>query len=68
MTDSMKKLLATVIVSGSIVGGGFYVSEKLNCDYTVEHKGKEVCLDAEVKEILDEGLKSNSGFGGVQFK
>ena len=67
MPKELKKIIATAIVTSGIVGGGFYASDTLNCDYTIRYQEEEICIDQEIKDAIGSGLKPNAGFGGVQF-
>lgn len=68
MTNEIKKIIAALVTGGALVGGGSAVADKINCQVIVKYEEREICIDAEVKEILDKQLPIQKGFGGVQFK
>jgi len=67
MTNELKKIITTAIATGSIVSAAAYGINKPNCDFVVINEDKEICISAEVKEVIESGLKANAGFGGVNF-
>ena len=67
MNNDIKKIIAGILAGGALVGGGNVVVEQVNCKYTIEHEGKEICLDEEVKAVLEEQLPISKGFGGTTF-
>jgi len=67
--EDIKKIIATAIATGAILGGGSSAVNKINCVYTVSYQGKEICIDKELKGAMESQLKTNAGtFGGVRFK
>ena len=68
MTDENKKRIAAALIGGGVLAGGFSVVDKLaECDYEIEYQGENVCVDEQVKEILEAQLPVSRGFGGIQF-
>ena len=66
MSNELKKVIAAAIASGAIVGGGFFASDKLNCDYEFEFEGETICLSEEQKQIIEAQLPVSQGFGGIK--
>ena len=68
MTDENKKRIAAAVIGGSILSGGFSVVDKIaECDYEVEYKDEVICVDEQVKELLEAQLPVAAKFGGVRF-
>mgnify|MGYP001590015515 CR=1 FL=1 len=64
----MKKRIAAALIGGGVLAGGFSVVDKLaECDYEVEYLGEVVCVDQEIKELLEAKLPLAAKFGGVKF-
>ena len=66
--NDIKKQIAAAIIGGGVLAGGWSVVDKLaECDYEVEYKGEVLCVDQEVKELLEAKLPLAAKFGGVKF-
>ena len=64
----MKKRIAAALIGGGVLAGGFSVVDKIaECDYEVEYKGEVICVDEQVKELLEAKLPLAAKFGGVKF-
>ena len=68
MNNDIKKIIAGLIAGGALVGGGTAVKDKMDCKYVVEYKQEQICIDDQVKEILESQLPVSKGFGGVTFQ
>lgn len=67
MNKDIKKIIATALATGAIVAGGFIATNREDCPYEVEYQGEKYCFTEEEKQIIENGLRPNSGFGGVKF-
>ena len=66
--EEIKKQIAAALIGGGILSGGFSVVDKLvECDYEVEYQGEVICVDKQVKELLESKLPVAAKFGGVKF-
>ena len=66
--EEIKKQIAAALIGGGILAGGFSVVDKIaECDYEVEYKGEVICVDEQVKELLEAKLPLAAKFGGVKF-
>ena len=65
--EELKKVVATAIATGSLVTGAMYGADKLNCNFVVQHEGKDICVSQELKDAVDDKLKEKAGFGGNKF-
>jgi len=64
----MKKRIAAALVGGGLIAGGLSVADKITgCDFEIEFKGEQVCIDEQIKEILEAELPVSKGFGGIKF-
>ena len=67
MKNDIKKIVAIAIATGGLVAGGFIATNREDCPYEVEYKNEKYCFTEEEKQIIENGLKPNAGFGGVKF-
>ena len=66
--EEIKKNIAAALIGGGILAGGFSVVDKLaECDYEVEYRDEVICVDEQVKELLEAQLPLAAKFGGVKF-
>ena len=68
MSNDIKKIIAGLIAGGTLAMGGNAVFDRATCEYIVEYQGQEICIDEQVKEILDKQLPVSKGFGGIKFE
>jgi hypothetical protein len=66
-TKEFEKLVATALVTGTLVTAASLGINKPNCDYILLHEEKEICVSNDVKNMLESELEISKGFGGIRF-
>ncbi len=72
--DKTKKIIATLGILSSLMGGSFYAGSERNrpdCDFVIVTEDKEICLTSEQVEAIKSQIEmipsGTGGFGGVRF-
>ena len=67
MSPERKKQLLVALVSLGLGSGITAAIEEQECAAYIVSGDEQVCITAEIQELLDSELKANNGFGGTRY-